>query len=703
MINFTKCCVLFMSIFLIQNVQAQDADSLMNLSLEELMNIPIQSASKKKETLFDAPLSSYTISAAEIERSGANSIPEALRLAPGVIVREQTNGVYDVSIRGLDNLTRGDVSYSSSSLSLLVMIDNRPIFNNNLGGTFWETLPVEVSDVERIEVVRGPSAPLFGPNAVTGVINIITKRTTAVRSQAVVRAVAGSPSSPITSAFFGTKLSDKLDFNVSANYQTRQRGSDSDNLLNPGSLPLQFGPTSSLPAPVKGLFPDVNQSVRRFGVNTFIGYNPSEKVQLDFSAGYQNSGSQKSFLANSASNLGWNEAYSGYANFAARIHGLSVRTSLWSGYEDLSYKAPPGRYDFKVFDFMAEYEIKIGKLGSIVPGVSYMSANFDDSKYQSPTETTFFAGKSQDIRTLSGFVRTDWNFTEKWRVIAAARLDKFSVPDASYIAYEFASTYSLNEANLVRAAVTRSNSGSFVGNNYVDFTGVVAILGNQNTKLFVVNMIEVGYRTKLSDRFQIDLDVFQQKGSNVVAYMVSGFQSPAPGVVVPSLIQLQGTPIESTQQGFTLSFNYILNQRVQFKPFITYQSTETKNFPDQYVLPSLAPVTYSTISHKAAPAFFGGWYFNYNQEKWNVNISGYYMGEQEKYAGNLSFPAPPVPVDTNPSKFLLNAQVGYNLTKSLSAFATGRNLLNQTGREFGYTDKIGSFYGFGLNLNFSKN
>ena len=74
------------------------------------MNIPIQSASKKKETLFDAPLSSYTISAAEIERSGANSIPEALRLAPGVIVREQTNGVYDVSIRGLDNLTRGDGS-----------------------------------------------------------------------------------------------------------------------------------------------------------------------------------------------------------------------------------------------------------------------------------------------------------------------------------------------------------------------------------------------------------------------------------------------------------------------------------------------------------------------------------------------------------------------------------------------------------------
>mgnify|MGYP001801771770 CR=1 FL=1 len=86
----------------------QEADKdLFDLSLEELMQIPIESASKKKETLFEAPLASYTITAAEIANSGVNNIPEALRLAPGMIVRQQTNGVYDVQIRGLEKISRG--------------------------------------------------------------------------------------------------------------------------------------------------------------------------------------------------------------------------------------------------------------------------------------------------------------------------------------------------------------------------------------------------------------------------------------------------------------------------------------------------------------------------------------------------------------------------------------------------------------------
>src|SRR6186713_1187346 len=84
---------------------AEDVD-LYSLSLEELMNVPIVSASKKSETLFDAPLSSYTITRADIDKAGSTSIMEALRLAPGVIVREQANGVYDIHIRGFDNILR---------------------------------------------------------------------------------------------------------------------------------------------------------------------------------------------------------------------------------------------------------------------------------------------------------------------------------------------------------------------------------------------------------------------------------------------------------------------------------------------------------------------------------------------------------------------------------------------------------------------
>src|SRR6187402_3672610 len=102
-------------------------EDLYDLSLEELMNVPINSASKKDETLFDAPLSSYTITRSDIDKAGSTSIMEALRLAPGVIVREQTNGVYDIHIRGLDNILRTSQAYTKTNLTTLVMIDSRPV------------------------------------------------------------------------------------------------------------------------------------------------------------------------------------------------------------------------------------------------------------------------------------------------------------------------------------------------------------------------------------------------------------------------------------------------------------------------------------------------------------------------------------------------------------------------------------------------
>src|SRR6187549_1458526 len=195
------------------------------LSLEELMNIPIESASKKEETLFDAPLSSYTITRSDIDKAGSTSIMEALRLAPGVIVREQTNGVYDIHIRGFDNILRYSEDFTKSNLSTLVMIDNRPVFNHNLGGTFWEALPVDLNDVERIEIVRGPSAPLFGPNAVTGVINIITKRVSEGKTMVSANVQMGSPATTIANASVGKNFG-KFSTIVSGNFQKRDRFDD---------------------------------------------------------------------------------------------------------------------------------------------------------------------------------------------------------------------------------------------------------------------------------------------------------------------------------------------------------------------------------------------------------------------------------------------------------------------------------------------
>ncbi len=128
----------------------EKADVLDELSLFDLRNLKIELASKKEESLFDAPLSSSVITRREIINSGATSIMEALRLAPGMIVREQTPGNFDIHIRGFDQVPPNSLfPYFVNTLSL-VMIDNRPVYNYFNGGTFWETFPIELIDVEKI-------------------------------------------------------------------------------------------------------------------------------------------------------------------------------------------------------------------------------------------------------------------------------------------------------------------------------------------------------------------------------------------------------------------------------------------------------------------------------------------------------------------------------------------------------------------------
>ncbi len=205
---------------------AQEELDLFELSLEELMKVEIVSASRKSENLFDAPVSSYTITRSEIAKAGVISIPEALRLCPGVVVREISNGNYDIHLRGFDNLVRYTQSYAQTNTLTLVMIDDRPVFNHNTGGTVWESLPIDLVDVERIEIVRGPAAPLFGPNAVTGVINIITRRTEQSGFYASAHSQYGTPDTRAANLALGNRFNERWSALVSANYQQRERGDD---------------------------------------------------------------------------------------------------------------------------------------------------------------------------------------------------------------------------------------------------------------------------------------------------------------------------------------------------------------------------------------------------------------------------------------------------------------------------------------------
>lgn len=144
------------------------AADLIELDFEELVNmdVQIQSAGKNLTRAMDLPYAAFVITSADINNSGAQSVPDALRLAPGVAVRQISAGEWAIGIRGAGGLF---------SRFVLVLVDGKIAYNSVFSGVSWDELNITLGDIDRIEVIRGPNAASWGANAVNGIINIITR------------------------------------------------------------------------------------------------------------------------------------------------------------------------------------------------------------------------------------------------------------------------------------------------------------------------------------------------------------------------------------------------------------------------------------------------------------------------------------------------------------------------------------------------
>jgi len=142
--------------------------TLKNLSLEQLSQIEVTSPTREPTSAFRSPTAIYVLTGEDIRRSGVTTIPDALRLVPGVEVAQIDSSKWSVGIRGFG---------TRLSRSVLVLIDGRTVYSPLFAGTYWEVQDTLLEDIERIEVIRGPGGTIWGPNAINGVINIITKTT----------------------------------------------------------------------------------------------------------------------------------------------------------------------------------------------------------------------------------------------------------------------------------------------------------------------------------------------------------------------------------------------------------------------------------------------------------------------------------------------------------------------------------------------
>ena len=185
---------------------AEEQPDLSNLSIEQLAQIKVTSVSKQAQPLSDAPASLYVIDHDQIVRSGAVTIPEILRLAPNLQVYQTSPAHWVVTARGLD----GNPSAQSFSNKLLVLVDGRTVYTPLFSGVYWDMPDVLPDDIERIEVISGPGATLWGANAVNGVINIITR--SAASAPGVFVDAQGGSNEQVAGVRVAGRANDKLSY-----------------------------------------------------------------------------------------------------------------------------------------------------------------------------------------------------------------------------------------------------------------------------------------------------------------------------------------------------------------------------------------------------------------------------------------------------------------------------------------------------------
>lgn len=456
-------------------------------SLEQLMNIKVTSVSKTPEKLSRTPAAIYVITSEDIEHSGARNIPDLLRMAPGVDVAQVDANRWAISIRGFNDL------YSDK---VLVLIDGRTVYTPVFSGVYWDQIDVPLNDIERIEVIRGPGATVWGANAVNGVINVITKSAEETQG-ASGRFGAGSAETTDDEAQYGGEIGKKGYYRVFGHYAAYGSLQDASGRSNLDAWQLWHG----------GFRADVNPS----GVN-------SATIEGDVYTTDAGGMSTTSFEPNAVGGESYDDklANSGGSILAKWTHSSSARSSTSLQFYDSYYARIDSGFPehLNAADVELQNQRLLGSHQNIVWGLEYRY--YDDelgtglfvSFNPARKAYSLFSGFVQDeIRlanplTLTVGVREDHNVFTGFENEPGARLS-WAISEKQ--------TLWLSAAKAVRQP-GRLDTGIVANVGAVSLpgglTGEITLDGNPNFRDEQVRDYEAGYRTLLTPKLSADLTAF---------------------------------------------------------------------------------------------------------------------------------------------------------------------------------------------------
>ncbi len=580
-----------------EQIMAMSTDELSELPLEDLMqavetlgvssvdelfalimNKNVSSASKEEESTFTSQLATTVITKDELRSWGATTIEDAFRLIPGMIVSQRNNGDYDIHMRGLNNIPEYHLLLYTNNNNMQLMVDGRPVQNLITGIIQMEQLPISIEDVERIEVVRGACSALYGMNAVTGIVNIITEKPTSGSKSASGSAQIGNMNTYIADFALRKTIGDKWSIGITANGQRRDRNTDKlyiipakgiyydkNNAYAAGSSisdddladatkftsveaggfysisdikkmrQVQNGTLYNLnedDAPYEDMFPDPALARRNFGINAYIRYTPKPEVTFDLTGGYQNSYSLNMSPSQDYFSQVGTESKTDYINFDANIHSLHFNANYAGGPQDFCKGVDGYKMMSNNVNAQVDYNFRFSNGLSVRPGVAYNYVYYSDYAKESkshPGETIGLLMSHTDISTISPSVRAQWSH-EGFSATAAVRGDKTSKPDKWNMSYMASASYQFNDNNFLRLSYGHAFRGPNIINTSVNYTwyrdgmslpSIMYFKGSDKADLMNLDNIEIGYRWKPIPRILLDAELFASKSQDYGAVMLT--------------------------------------------------------------------------------------------------------------------------------------------------------------------------------------
>lgn len=467
--RFGRWWIDFLVLALPASVAQASEQRLDEFSLEQLASLEITSVSKAPEALHQAPAAIYVITQDDIARSGATSIPELLRLAPNLVINQFSSSRYVAGARGF----AGAEEAQNFSNKLLIMIDGRSVYSPLFSGVYLDVQDLMLEDIDRIEVISGPGAMLWGANAMNGVINIIT-RPAYLTDKELVSVAAGSGERAVAA-----RVGQRLDNGLSYRLYTKAFRRDELKLAN--------------------------------GARAGDEWN---KLQGGFRADWSRDANTLTFQG---------DAYDGDQGNAAPgdvdIQGgnLLARwqhktgTSEWQlqGWYDSTHRGEPADgLALRLHSYDIELQHRFG--GPVHRFVWGLGSRFHryEVKNQASQALMFDPG-TNDLWLGNIFLQDNIRITDKLDLSVGLKLEKATYSSWSPLP-DLRLSWHPSDRSLVWAAASRAVRAvtPFDHDVIESIPGAVLLTGNQNFETEKVNAYEIGYRGRYSDRVSYSVSAF---------------------------------------------------------------------------------------------------------------------------------------------------------------------------------------------------